>query len=81
MKRRKLYLPLTVNALKENVEDAVAWDGELVLVEKVVLNALLVVLRTIEVVLLQVVHEAGGDGPDALYVHGRRRKLLLAVLN
>lgn len=55
------YTILTVNALEEDVEDAVAGDGKLALVQEAILNALLVVLVRIEVVFLQVVEEPTSD--------------------
>lgn len=79
--REKERERLTVDALEENVEDAVAWDRQLVLVQEIVLDALLVVLVRVEVVLLKVVQKSAGDGPNSLDVHLRGRKLLLAVLD
>ena len=72
---------LTVDALEEYVENAVARYGELVFVKEGVLYALLVVLVAVEVVLLKVVEEATCDGADAFNVHLRGAKLLLAVLD
>ena len=58
-----------------------AWNCELVLVEEWVLDPLLVMLIAVEIVLLQIIEEAGRDRPYALDVHLRRAKLLLAVLD
>jgi hypothetical protein len=68
---------LTVDPLEENVEDAMAWDCELVFVEKRILDSLLVVLVAAEVVVLQMVQEAACDRSNALDVHLGRTKLLL----
>ena len=43
---------LTVDALKKDVENAVSWNRQLVLVEEVILNSFLVVLIAVEIVLL-----------------------------
>lgn len=67
--------------MEENVEDAVTWNCQLVLVQEVVLDALLVVLIRIEVVVLQIVQEATRDRPDSLDVVDSGRKLLFAMLD
>jgi len=73
-------LKLTIDSLKENIEDAVSRNRKLVSIQESVLNALLIMLVAIEVVLLQVVEETTCDGSDAFDVHLRRGELLFAVL-
>jgi len=48
---------LTVDSLEEDVEDAVARDSKLVLVQESVLDPLLVMFVRIEVIILKVVQE------------------------
>ena len=70
---------LTIDALKEDVEDAVAWYGQFLTVKEAVLDALLIMLIRIEVVVLQVIEEARCDRADALDVIDGAPEFLLAV--
>ena len=74
-------LLLTIDALEEDVEDAVAWYGELALVKEAVLDPLLVVLVRVEVVILQIVEEPRSDRSDPFDIVDSRTELLLAVLD
>ena len=58
-----------------------AWYGELLVIKKAVLYALLIMLIRIEVVVLQVIEKAGCNRSDPFYIINGRRELLLAVLD
>lgn len=58
-----------------------AWDRQLVLVQKGVLNPFLVMFIGIKVILLQVVQKARRNCSNSFNVHLRGGELLLAVLD
>ena len=72
---------LTIDTLEEDVEDAVAGDRQLVLVQEAILNTLLIMLIRTKVIVLQIVQKATRDGANAFDVVDGGGKLLLAMLN